>query len=225
MELTISAIKVMAISIKDVAKYYAELPNQDEALDLLQVELSKLGLSADSTPWAKLWRTEVEAPEPPPGKSIAASESVRSPYTGVIDWKNPRCKVSKYFSVADVTQQDRRRIPKDGSVEAKNILMLAKELDRVREAWQNPIGVSSWFRPPAINAQVRGARNSQHINGWAVDVYPLAGGTVADFQRWLDHRWGDALGLGCHRGFCHIDRRGGGGLDKLGSQGKIRWTY
>lgn len=218
-------LKLMAIDIKDVAKYYAETPNQNKGLELLQVELSRSGLSADSCPWVIEFRKEPEAPEPEKGKSIAANESERGSYTGVIDWQNPRCFVSKCFTVAEVTQGDRRRIPKKESAEANNIVRLAKELDKVREAWGHPLGITSWYRPPIINAQVGGVRGSKHTLGLAADIYPLAGGSVHDLQKWLDHRWLDALGFGAKKGFVHIDVRGGGGLDKPGSLGKIRWNY
>ncbi|MGL5922206.1 D-Ala-D-Ala carboxypeptidase family metallohydrolase [Chroococcidiopsis sp.] len=215
----------MAINIKDVAKYYAETPSQNRGLELLQVELSRFGLSADSCPWVIEFRKEPEAPEPEKGKSIAASESQRASYTGVINWHNPRCFVSKYFTVAEVTQQDKRRIPNVGSTEANNILKLAKELDKVREAWGHPISITSWYRPKVINAQVGGVRNSTHILGLAADIYPLAGGSVHDLQRWLDHRWGDRMGYGAKKGFCHVDIDGGGGLDRVGKFGKVRWNY
>lgn len=215
----------MAISIKDTAKYYAELPNQNEGLDLLQIELSKTGLTADSCPWVIEFRKEPEAPIAPKGKSIAASESIRVVENTQLDWRNSNCYISKYFTVAEVTQRDRRRIPQKDSAAAKNILNLARELDKVREAWGHPLSVTSWYRPEPINAQVGGVRNSKHTQGLAADIYPLAGGSVTDLQKWLDARWGDRLGYGAHKGFVHLDVAGGGGLDKPGFQGKIRWDY
>lgn len=215
----------MAISIRDTAKYYADLPNQNKGLELLQIELSKVGLTADDCAWVQEFRKEPEAPIAPEGKSIAADESVREAYTGKIDWSNPRCYVSEYFTVAEVTQCDRRRIPKADSTAAQNILKIAKQLDKVREAWGHPLGVTSWYRPEPINAQKGGVRGSKHTFGLAADIYPLAGGTVYDLQNWLDHRWLDALGYGAYKGFVHLDVRGGGGLDQVGIVGKIRWNY
>ena len=214
----------MAINIKDVAKYYAETLNQNKGLELLQIELSRLGLTADSCPWAIEYRKEPEAPEKEKGKSIAASESERGSYTGVIDWHNPRCFISKYFTVAEVTNNDRRRIPVKGSGQEKNILMMAKELDKIREAWKNPIGVTSFFRPEPINSQVGGVRNSSHCLGLAVDSYPLAGGSIFDYQKWLDERWYGNFGYGAQKGFCHTDIRNGKGFMSGGSKG-VRWNY
>jgi len=131
-----------------------------------------------------------------------------------IDWTNWDSKVSEYFTVGEVTQRDARRIPKTEAVKA-NVVKLAKELDKVREAWGEPIGVTSWYRPPAVNKAVGGVSNSQHINGSAADIYPI-GGDIHAFQKWLDTFWGDkALGYGAKKGFVHVDLR----------RGKIRWNY
>lgn len=131
-----------------------------------------------------------------------------------VNWNNPHAKVSLYFTVGEVTQHDPRRIPKTDLVK-KNVLFLAAKLDIIRVAWGHPIGVTSWYRPPHINKAVGGVANSQHINGSAVDIYPLGGGTLLEFQSWLDKRWDRALGYGAKKGFVHLDLR----------KGRIRWNY
>lgn len=130
-----------------------------------------------------------------------------------IDWKDFNCKVSDYFSVKEVTHNDKRRIPQSDSIK-QNIILLANELDNVRSAWGKPIGVTSWYRPPAINAAVGGVPNSQHITGKAADIYPINGDIWA-FQKWLDSRWNKALGYGAKKGFVHVDLR----------PGRLRWNY
>lgn len=135
----------------------------------------------------------------------------------IIDWNNSEQKVSKYFTVGEVTQGDRRRIPLKGSKEETNIIRLAVELDFIRIKWARPIGVTSWYRPPDVNAEVGGVANSQHILGSAVDVYDI-GGRDQEFEQFLDRQWGDrALGYGVasRRGFTHLDLR----------LGRIRWHY
>jgi hypothetical protein len=140
-----------------------------------------------------------------------------------IDWSNPACKISTFFSVGEVTKGEEERIPTPGSEEEINILLLAAELDMVRAAWGEPIGVSSWFRPYAVNRAVGGAIDSQHMTGAAADIYPLEG-DPEDFEIWLDSRWGGALGYGAAagKGFTHVDLREGG-FDK--GRGDIRWSY
>lgn len=132
-----------------------------------------------------------------------------------VNWQNFNTPVSKYFTVREVTNGDRRRLPSEDEIKA-NIFQLARELDIVREAWGSPIIVTSWYRPAAINRSVGGARNSQHLYGKGVDVRP-ARGNIHDFQRWLDTvAWADkALGYGAIKGFVHLDLR----------PGKIRWNY
>jgi Peptidase M15 len=140
-----------------------------------------------------------------------------------IDWHNPDCLISKYFTIGEVTQNDSERIPSPGSAEEINILRMAAELDLMREAWGSAIGVTSWYRPYAINLAVGGVPDSQHITGGAVDIYPIVG-DGQEFEDWLDEKWGGALGYGqfSGRGFTHIDLRGG---QFESGAGEIRWYY
>ncbi len=162
---------------------------------------------------------------PATGDHAPPSESVRDKYNPnkPVNWKDPNCRVSKYFLVKEVTQNDPRRIPKSGSEDEKDILDLARKLDHLREAWGVPIGVTSWFRPEPVNAQVGGVSGSQHTFGRAVDIYTMDSDGFSqrdrEFEDWLDTvAWKDmALGYGVRsgRGFTHLDSR----------PGKIRWTY
>ncbi|MBD2621681.1 DUF882 domain-containing protein [Microcystis flos-aquae FACHB-1344] len=141
----------------------------------------------------------------------------------VIDWKNPQEKISRYFSTAEVTKNDLRRIPASGSEIERNILSLAIELDKIREEWGSGIVVTSWYRPIAVNRAAGGANNSQHIFGRAADIKP-ANGDLLRFQGWLDQGWFGALGYGAQKGFVHLDTRNRKGW-KSGGQKGPRWNY
>lgn len=132
-----------------------------------------------------------------------------------VNWFDFDCPISEYFTVGEVSQWSKERIVVS-SIHRRCVLNLAKELDIVRKDWGKPIGVTSWYRPYAVNKRVGGVPNSTHITGSAVDIYPINGDIWA-FQKWIDSRWQKALGWGAKKGFVHIDMR---------SQPKrIRWNY
>lgn len=193
----------------------------DPAQAISQAE-REINSPADCEAWEQTLIQQGAGAAPPPA-TRPASEAERPPYdpNAPINWQDMNARVSRYFTVGEVTQRDRRRIPRAGSQEENNILQLAKELDKVRDAWGSPIGVTSWYRPNSpidINAEVGGVPNSQHISGRAADIYTMDG-RDQDFEHWLDTvAWKDrALGYGvaAGRGFTHVDLR----------PGHLRWPY
>lgn len=144
---------------------------------------------------------------------------------GKIDWLDFNCPVSKFFTVKEVTNGDKRRIPSNQEV-IKKILFLANELDKIRIELGSPLLVNSWYRPPKINAEVGGARYSQHIQGWGVDVRsPVI--NIYEFQKWLDNYWYGALGYGAKKGFVHLDLRNAKGWRSAKNPNVkgVRWNY
>lgn len=135
-----------------------------------------------------------------------------------INWSDPKQKISKYFTVGEVTKGDPRRIPKSGSQNERNILALARELDKVRSDWNAPIVVTSWFRPVDVNRAVGGAPNSFHITGQAADIRPVLDSDLPRFQQWLEENWFGGLGRGSRMGFVHLDTRNGKGWKSGGSR-------
>ena len=134
-----------------------------------------------------------------------------------INWLDFASPISRYFTVGEVSQFSKQRIVYNEQ-HRKNVIQLAKILDEIRETWGKPIGVTSWYRPPAVNASVKGASNSQHITGSGVDIYPI-GGDGRAFEKWLDRRYNRALGYGQRSGksFTHLDLRA--------TPPRIRWYY
>ena len=70
----------------------------------------------------------------------------------MIDWSNPDCKVSKYFTVHECTFLPSWRIYHIPSEEEKKeIIKLAKIMDTIRERIGSPIIVHVWIRPKSVN--------------------------------------------------------------------------
>jgi putative chitinase len=127
------------------------------------------------------------------------------------DWLDFDSHVSEFFTVGEVSQWDEKRIVYPSDIK-ENVKELARELDEVRKAFGKPIQVTSWYRPPEVNAAVGGAINSQHITGKAADI------TAADLEelhQLLENKlWTNrALGWYSRQRFIHLDLR----------QGFIRW--
>lgn len=123
-----------------------------------------------------------------------------------IDWTKMNCAISKWFVVGEVFNGEQQRITEAPSI-TKSIWIMANELDKIRTAWGSGIGVTSWYRPPAINRRVGGVTNSRHIYGDGVDIYPMAG-DIRRFQPWLDERWfGGFTHSGYRKKFVHLDMR------------------
>jgi hypothetical protein len=184
--------------------------------------------------WPAHWRIEGEAKSnyaeatgtpkgtPEASKHVRKVESSAVPKSPV-NWQAPNALISQYFQVWECTKGDDRRIPTRGSEAERNILRIAAELDKIREEWGGSIVVTSWYRPPAVNQEIGGARYSQHLSGGAVDIY-TADGRDWEFEDFLDRHWGGGLGFGISsgRGFTHLDLREGSWRRGAGS---IRWMY
>ena len=97
-----------------------------------------------------------------------------------------------------------------------NAILLAKQLDKLREEYGQPLLITSWYRPENINRAVGGVKGSKHTLGIAADVRP-ADGDVRRFEKWVDARWNMSLGWGSKKGFVHLD------LSRPGQ--RVRWNY
>ena len=139
-----------------------------------------------------------------------------------INWDDFNSPISRWFTVGEVFRYDILRKTKDLTIQNR-ILLLATELDKIRDDWGSGVGVTSWYRPSFVNRRVGGVSNSRHLSGDAVDIYPI-NGEINGFQSWLDKQWFGALGYGSLKGFIHLDMRNGKGWKRGGAKG-VRWNY
>jgi hypothetical protein len=94
-------------------------------------------------------------------------------------------------------------------------------LEKVRAKFgNNAIVITSGYRPPAVNAAVGGAANSEHlynkpdtgaVDFWVKDV------DIYKVQEYCDQTWPCSVGYGAKKGFVHLGMRQG--------RPRIRWDY
>lgn len=88
-------------------------------------------------------------------------------------------KLSKNFTSEELTRSttaQRLHINNEPSVKVlTNLTHLATNvLQPLRDAWGQPIVVSSGYRNEELNKTVGGAKNSQHLYGEAADIHTLS---------------------------------------------------
>lgn len=92
-------------------------------------------------------------------------------------------------------------------VEAHVVELVDCLLDPLREAWGEPLIVTSGYRCPALNKAVGGSETSAHTAGWAADLIPEDREHTGEFVKWAIDRI-TAAGLAFDQ---LIDERSGGG--------------
>jgi hypothetical protein len=142
-----------------------------------------------------------------------------------VDWGDFNCLVTANLTVGEILQWDRRRIPGPNASVRARLLNTAAAFQQIRDAWGQPLGVTSFYRPEPINTEVGGVPNSRHVSGEAMDVYP-SNRSLEEFYQWIRRRWTGGLGDGRNRGFVHLDTRGGGGfVPGAGAWPAAEWLY
>lgn len=83
---------------------------------------------------------------------------------------------------------------------------LVDVLQEIRDTLEEPITINSACRCKEHNADVGGARRSQHLLGTAADIV-VKGCTPAFIYEYLDSKYPDTYGIGKYSSFTHIDVR------------------
>lgn len=84
-------------------------------------------------------------------------------------------KLSPNLSLSEVTKSataKRKGIDNTPSVEhLENLKIIANQVFQpIREHFKKPIGISSGYRSPDLNAAVKGSKSSHHCKGMALDI-------------------------------------------------------
>ncbi|MEM8505356.1 MAG: D-Ala-D-Ala carboxypeptidase family metallohydrolase [Cyanobacteria bacterium P01_D01_bin.1] len=110
------------------------------------------------------------------------------------------------FTWAEATKNG-RRIPVSRDV-VYGIIRIARVMEEIRaRLGDRPIRVNSWYRDPASNRAIGGARFSRHLSGDAVDFVVVGIHSYTVYDR-LNRWWGSRGGLASSSIFTHIDARG-----------------
>lgn len=115
-----------------------------------------------------------------------------------LTWRELACKDGTGFPVLWVTRAYK----------------LAAVFEAIRRACgDNPIVINSAYRTPTYNRKIGGARNSQHVEGRALDLRPPTGYSVDTFYRLIRSLAQTSVpeirGIGKYKTFVHVDIRPG----------------
>lgn len=108
-------------------------------------------------------------------------------------------KLSEHFKVSEF-------FCKDGSPVVLVDHHLVQLLESIRTYYKRPVVIRSGYRTPSYNAQIGGARYSQHMFGTAADlsVVGVSPDAVAAYAETLIP---DSGGIGIYSTFTHVDVR------------------
>ena len=116
--------------------------------------------------------------------------------------------LTKNFTFEEFESKDGAPMPKEVK---DNIRLLAKELEKIRAAFNLPVKINSGYRSPEHNKRIGGASDSQHMKGTAAD-FTIPGRTPKQIGIVLEGLIKDGKikqgGLGIYANWVHYDIRG-----------------
>jgi len=117
-------------------------------------------------------------------------------------------QVTKNFNLNEFNSKCGRPMPENIK---KNIIELIHNLQVIRDEVKVPISITSGYRSPEHNAKVKGAKDSQHVKGTAVDfkVQGLTPKQVAVIvEKLIKEGKIKQGGVGIYPSWVHYDIRG-----------------
>lgn len=117
-------------------------------------------------------------------------------------------QVTKNFNLNEFNSKCGRPMPENIK---KNIIELIHNLQVIRDEVKVPISITSGYRSPEHNAKVKGAKDSQHVKGTAVDfkVQGLTPKQVAPIvEKLIKEGKIKQGGVGIYPSWVHYDIRG-----------------
>ena len=117
-------------------------------------------------------------------------------------------QVTKNFNLNEFNSKCGRPMPENIK---KNIIELIHNLQVIRDDVKVPISITSGYRSPEHNAKVKGAKDSQHVKGTAVD-FKVQGLTPKQVSVIVEKLIKDGKikqgGIGIYPSWVHYDIRG-----------------
>lgn len=116
---------------------------------------------------------------------------------------------SQHLSWAEMACKDGTPYPKEFIVDGR-VFKLAGVFEKIRfMAGERPLTVVSAFRTKSHNRKIGGAKNSQHVQGRALDLKPPKGMTVKKFYEmiFMNVHQLQITGIGRYKTFVHVDIR------------------
>jgi len=111
---------------------------------------------------------------------------------------------TQHFTWNEATKNG-TRIP-TGPETTNRIMAIAHVMDSIRNYYDRPITITSWYRTPEANRQAGGATQSRHLKGDAVD-FVVQGVHPREVFKYVNRIYRKG-GIGNSNHFTHIDARG-----------------
>ena len=202
--MTIGQVQLTSQEWQDFWRYFKGEPQQQEAVEMLRQYINEADptLLTQNAIWVQKYRSQ---------PLVIERFTPDKPFS---------YKITPHITYGEIAMHsEARRFTEQQQCET--CVMLCQFLEKARTAFGGkPVIITSGYRPPAVNASVGGAVDSEHLydipQKGAID-FCIDGINPFTLQAWCDAQWPHSLGLGAHRGFIHV------GIRPPGS--KIRWNY